>query len=113
MTQPVDRYGIAANLVEIQAVFRRNGPCRLIGGKHSVGWHRFQWRAMGREMKMVMAWVATEHFVDFRPARISIGWPCRYIEGTKEEMQVMAKRLETFARRMRRERDLSNETTPK
>ncbi len=96
-----DLYGIQANVLETDKVFRTGAKCIIEIGTGGTAL-RYQWRGMSRGGRMVSRWCATHRFHNFRPVWISASVPKHqrffyYYEGTKKEMNDKAKWLEELA----------------
>lgn len=94
-------FGIVANVVEPDRVFRMNAKAWLIGGTGGEGWYRFLWSAKSRGSRTVEKWAPTERFHMFRAAWIPPGVRPWYITGTREEMEATATKMNAFADELR------------
>ena len=63
-------YGIVANVVEPDRVFRMGAKAWIAGGTGGEGWDRFEWIAHSRGSRIIMKWAPTVRFDKFRAAWI-------------------------------------------
>lgn len=90
-------YGIVANVIESDKVFRVGDKCWLAGGTGGEGWSRFVWIA--NKGRMIERWVPTHRFDNFRAAWVPehLRNQVYYMRGTREEMESRARELCEFA----------------
>ncbi|HEV7768736.1 MAG TPA: hypothetical protein VGQ76_27335, partial [Thermoanaerobaculia bacterium] len=96
-------YGIVANCIEIDRLFRLGAKVWLGQGTGGEGWHRFVFIGLARGGRYIEKWTPTFRFDYFRPAWIpphlcSRIWGILGTRGTREEMTSIAKQLNVFAK---------------
>jgi hypothetical protein len=99
-----DEYGIVANSMETDKIFRLGAKAWLSGGTGGEGWHRFKWIAHSRGSRIVEKWAPTVRFGNFRAAWVPDHLRDRvwYMRGTRDEMEKRASELNEFADDLRR-----------
>lgn len=98
-----DEYGVVANVLETDRLFRKGAKAWLVGGTGGEGWHRFKWIALTRSPRRAEKWAPTTRFHNFRAAWIPDHMQDRvwYFRGTREEIEELATKLNQFADRER------------
>jgi hypothetical protein len=101
-------YGIVANIIEPDQVFRLGAKAWLAGGTGGEGWYKFQWIAFSRGSRIVCKWAPTYRFGNFRAAWVPehLRDRVRYVRGTREEMEKQAAGLNALAEEWRAQRAL-------
>lgn len=105
-------YGIVANVIEPDRVFRLGAKCLLIGGTGGEGWYRFEWQGMARNGRRVKKWTPTERFGNFRAQWIRPEIRDHhffYIMGTREDMQKCAENMNKFREELRKPKSIGYE----
>ena len=99
----MNEYGIVANSVETDRVFRLGAKAWLCGGTGGEGWDRFRWIAHSRSSRVIEKWAPTERFGNFRAAWIPEHLRERiwYIRGSRGEMEKQAAALNVHADQLR------------
>ncbi len=102
----IEKFGIVANCIETDRVFRKGAKAWLFGGTGGEGWYRFQWIAKSKGGRNVSKWAPTSRFDGFRAAFIPPHMLDRvwYITGTRQEMEAKAIELNEFANTLRTEK---------
>ena len=97
-------YGIVANCIEPDRVFRHGAKAWLAGGTGGEGLDRFQWIAISRGGRIVYKWAPTVRFGNFRAAWVPEHLRDRvyWMRGTQEEMEKQAAELNAYAEELRR-----------
>jgi hypothetical protein len=98
-------YGIVANVVETDRIFRNGAKAWIADGTGGEGWERFKWIAHSRGGRIIEKWAPTVRFAQFRAKWIPEHLRDRicYLRGTREEMETLAKQLCEDADRQRTE----------
>lgn len=96
-------YGIVANVLETDRVFRSGAKAWLCNGTGGEGWHRFFWHALARSGSALEKWAPTERFSTFRAAWVPEHMRDRvtYFRGDHAEMHELAIKLNAFAKELR------------
>ncbi len=96
-------FGIVANVVEVDRLFRLGAKAWLADGTGGEGWERFKWIALARGGRRIEKWCPTWRFGNFRAAFIPppLSKHIFYIRGTRAEMEETAKQLADFADKLR------------
>lgn len=94
-----NEFGIVANVLEPDRVFRNGAKAWIAGGTGGEGWHRFEWIAHSRGGRVVRKWAPTMRFAKFRAKWIPehLRSDVAYLRGSREDMQSIAAQLEKFA----------------
>lgn len=94
-----DDYGIVANVMEPDRIFRTGAKVWLCGGTGGEGWTRFLWSGMSNSGRITMKWAPTFRFHKFRAAWIPDHMRDRvlYITGSREEIEATAAKMTEFA----------------
>ncbi|GEM_PF-3904626 len=95
-------FGIVANVLEPDQIFRLNAKSWIVTGTGGEGWERFVWTAMARGGGYATKWAPTQRFHNFRAAWIppplqDVLTDMMGTRGTREEMESVALELEAFA----------------
>lgn len=110
-------FGIVANVGEPDSFLRLGAKCWIVGGTGGEGWHKFRFLGMTRSGRMVEKWCVVERFENFRaafiPPPVRAKYPERlYIEGTRSEMEEIAKRMTAFRADLRPLKPKPSPNTP-
>jgi hypothetical protein len=104
-------FGIVANVGEPDRALRLGAKCWLVGGTGGEGWSRFRWCGMSRSGRVIEKWCVTERFSNFRaafiPPPLRTKYPHLYIEGSRPEVEELAKRLNEFRASLRPHKSFS------
>lgn len=100
-------YGIVANVLEPDKVFRHEAKVWLIGGTGGEGWDRFIWLGLSRGGRRIQKWGPTKRFCNFRcawiPDHVRESADGTFnMQGTRLQMSSIAASLEDFAASARR-----------
>lgn len=98
-----EEYGIVANSMEADRVFRLGAKAWLAGGTGGEGWDKFEWIAHSRGSRVVRKWAPTVRFGNFRAAWVPEHLRERiwYIRGSRDEMEKTAAALNVHAEQLR------------
>lgn len=101
MTSP--EYGIVANSLESDPIFRDGAKVWIVGGTGGEGRTRFIWFGLNRTGYNVRKWAPTARFGNFRAAWIPLHLRDRvgYIVGSRSDMEATAAQLNEFAQNER------------
>lgn len=96
-------FGIVANVLEPDRIFRIGAKVWLCGGTGGEGWHRFRWSGLARSPRRLEKWAPTLRFHNFRAAWVPEGLrgSVTYMRGTRPEMEEIAREMEVFAAEQR------------
>ncbi len=98
MFDKLGEYGIVANVIEPDRVFRNGAKAWITGGTGGEGASRFIWLAQSRGGRIVQKWAPTMRFDRFRAKWVPkhLRDQIWYVRGTREEMERLASTLVTF-----------------
>lgn len=88
-------YGIVANVSSSDSCLRMSSKAYLIGGAGGQGYERFEWFGRSRGGRLIVKWVTTKRFNNFRCAWIpehvrKAAHGCVYLCGTREQVERLA-----------------------
>lgn len=106
---PEGEYGIAANVLEPDAILRLNAKVWLCDGTGGCGWERFIWIGLPIQgHRRIEKWVPTHRLQNFRPAWIpqALHSHINYIRGDRGLIKSVAAMMGRYAEseRLRREK---------
>jgi hypothetical protein len=92
-------YGIIANVLEPDKIFRTGAKVWIAGGTGGEGWTRFEFFGMSRGGRNIRKWAPTVRFHQFRSAWIPdhMRDTVYYFTGSSEEMEAIAAQMNDFA----------------
>lgn len=95
-------FGIVANAMEPDRIFRSGAKAWIVTGSGGEGWDRFQWTAMSRGGRYVTKWAPIARFHNFRaawipPALSDVITGMMDTRGSREEMEHIAEQMNAFA----------------